>query len=198
MKRNLVRLAIMVCVCAIALVGCSRGKGPAEAAIKAIEEALNASRIEAMRYVPDEVKSVESALAALKEKFDKGEFKAVASEAPALTEKAKGLLALANAKKEELTKAWADLDQEVPKMMDAIQGRVDSLSKHKKLPTIINADKFEEVKSELAANKEEWVKALESFKTGNLVEAVSVANTIKGKAVAAMETLGISMPAEDK
>ena len=70
------------------------------------------------------------------------------------------------AKKEELTKSWADLSQGVPKMVEAAQKRVDILSKSKKLPANLTAEKFDEVKSGLAAAKEEWAKALESFQGG--------------------------------
>ncbi len=83
-------------------------------------------------------------------------------------------------------------------MVEAIQSRVDILSKSKKLPGNLTAEKFEEVKSGLASAKEEWAKALESFKAGSLAEAVSLANSVKGKAVQAMETLGLPVPAGAK
>ena len=192
MKRNLVSLVIMLFVSTIVLVACSSEKGPAELAIKAAEEALNASKAEAMKYVPDGVKSLEDALAAAKDKVDKKEYKAAIEEAKNIAEKAKGLLAEAKAKKEELTKNWTDLSQGVPKMVEDVQSRVDVLSKSKKLPANLTAEKFEEVKSGLTAAKEEWGKALESFKAGSLADAVSTANSVKEKATVAMEALGMT------
>ena len=50
------------------------------------------------------------------------------------------------------------------------------------------------VKSGLEGAKEEWAKAQESFKAGNLAEAISVANSVKEKATKAMETLGLPVP----
>ena len=76
-------------------------------------------------------------------------------------------------------------------MVAAVQSRVDMLSKSKKLPANLTAEKFDGAKSGLAAAKEEWTKALESFKAGNLAEAVSSAKSVKDKAVAAMEALGM-------
>ena len=71
-------------------------------------------------------------------------------------------------------------------------------AKSKKLPANLTAEKFTEVKSGLAAAKEEWGKALESFKAGNIAEAISAANSVKGKAVSAMEGLGMPVPAGAK
>lgn len=194
MKRNLVSFVIIFCMSIVMVIACASEKGPAEQAIKAAEAAINAAKAEAVKYVPDQLKSLESALAAVKDKFAKGDYKAVISEAQSLVGKAKDLVEAAKAKKEELTKNWADLSQGLPKMVGAIQSRVDILSKSKKLPANLTAEKFAEVKSGLSAAKEEWAKALESFKAGNLADAVSVANSVKGKAVKAMETLGLPVP----
>jgi uncharacterized protein YoxC len=194
MKRNLVSFVIIFCMSIGMVIACASEKGPAEQAIKAAEAAINATKAEAVKYVPDQLKSLESALAAVKDKFAKGDYKAVVSEAQSLVGKAKDLVEATKAKKEELTKNWADLSQGLPKMVGAIQSRVDILSKSKKLPANLTAEKFAEVKSGLTAAKEEWAKALESFKAGNLADAVSVANSVKGKAVKAMETLGLPVP----
>ena len=62
------------------------------------------------------------------------------------------------------------------------------------LPANLTAEKFADSKSGLVAAKEEMAKALESIKAGNLADAVSVAKSVKDKAVAAMETLGMQVP----
>jgi hypothetical protein len=58
----------------------------------------------------------------------------------------------------------------------------------------MTAEKLAEVKSGLAAVKEDWAKAQESFKSGNMADAISVATTVKEKAVKAMEALGMTVP----
>jgi len=198
MKKNLLSLAITLFVSTVMLISCASDKGPAEVAIKAAEEAINATKAEAAKIVPDEVKSLESALAAVKDNFAKKEYKAALTEAQALAGKAKGVMDAAKAKKEELTKTWTDLSAGLPKMVEAIQSRVDILSKAKKLPANLTAEKFAEAKSGLASAKEEWAKALESFKAGNYADAVSVANSVKGKAAKTMEILGLPVPAGAK
>jgi len=194
MKKNLISLVLMVFVSVLMFVACSSDKGPAELAIKAAEEALNASKAEAVKYIPDEVKSLEDALAAAKDKFCKKDNKGAIEEAKGITDKAKGLLDAAKTKKEELTKSWTELSGGVPKMVGAIQSRIDILSKSKKLPANLTAEKFEEVKSGFAAAKEEWTKALESFKAGSIAEAVTAATSVKEKATSALEALGMPAP----
>lgn len=194
MKRNIVCLVVTLFVGALMLVACGNEKGPAELAIKAAEEAINSTKAEAAKFVPDQVKSLEDTLASVKDKFGKGEYKAAIAEAQTLAGKAKEVVEAAKAKKEELTKSWTDLSGGVPKMVETIQSRVDILSKSKKLPANLTTEKFEEVKSGLTAAKEEWTKALDGFKAGNMAEAVAMATSVKEKAVKAMEALGMPVP----
>lgn len=106
------------------------------------------------------------------------------------------LLACSKAKESvELTAKWTILSAGVPKMVEAIQSRVDILSQSKKLPASITAEKFAEVKSVLASAKEDWNKAQESFKAGKINDAVAVGTSVKDKIVKAMETLGMTVPA---
>jgi hypothetical protein len=199
MKRNLVVLGILLLVSAFLLAACGGGgKGPAEEAIKAAEAAVATAKAEAGKFLPDDIKSLEGALAAVKDKFAKGDYKAVVAEAPGLVAKANDLVASAKTKKEELTKSWTTLSEGLPKMVGAIQSRVDILSKAKKLPANLTAEKFAEVKSGLAAATADWAKAQESFKSGNLGDAIALANTVKGTAVQAMGILGLPVPAGAK
>ena len=115
-------------------------------------------------------------------------------EATALAAKTKEVLAAAKVKKEELTKKWTEISQGLPKMFEDIQAKVDSLSKVKKLPAKITKEGFEEAKAGLASVKDEWAKAQASFTSGNFNEAISIATSLKDKAIKIMESLGMSVP----
>jgi hypothetical protein len=197
MKKKIFYLAmtLFVFVSVFFLISCSGGKGPAEVAIKAADEAVNATKAEAAKIAPDEVKSLEDSLAVVKEKFVKKEYKAVLAEATSLAGKAKEVLAAAKVKKEELTKKWTELSQGIPPMVADIQNKVDSLSKAKKLPASLTKEKFEEVKAGFASVKDEWEKVQQSFTSGNFADAVNVATSLKDKASKIMETLGINATA---
>jgi len=199
--KQIVRMAAAMFFAVALLSACASEKGPAEQAIKAAEEAVNQVKAEASKYVPDQVDNLEGALTAAKEKLNKKDYKAALTEAQGLVVKAKEVLAAANAKKDELikkkdelTKSWTNLSAGIPRMVEAIQQRVDILSKSKKLPANLTKETFEEVKSGLSAAKDEWAKAQQSFSSGSLDDAVAMANSVKAKAVKAMETLGLPVP----
>ncbi len=195
MKRNLVSLAVVLLLTTVIFMACgSRDKGPAELAIKAAEGAVSDAKAEAEKIIPDQVKALETALASAKDKLTKGNYKSALTEAQALAGKAKEVIAAAKAKKDELTKKWTDLSQGLPKMVEAIQSRVDILSQASQLPAGLTAEKFAEVKSGLAAAKEAWGKALDTFKAGKVADAISMANSVKGSVVKIMETLGLPVP----
>lgn len=193
MKRIFVSIVAMLFI-SVLFMACADEKGPAELAMKAAEQAVAATKAEAEKLVPDQVAALESALASAKDKLAKGEFKEALSEAQGLVGKAKDVLAAAQAKKDELTQKWTELSQGLPQMVEAIQGKVDDLSKLKKLPKAITAEKLAEAKSGLEAVKADLAKAQESFTSGNIAEAIAVATAVKEKAAKAMESLGITAP----
>ncbi len=182
---------IALVMVALFFVACSRDKGPAEAAIKAAEEALNASKAEASKYVPDQVKSVEDALKAAKDQFAKGEYTGALNAAKDLPAKAKDLGSAAAAKKAELTKSWEELSGSVPKMIEAIKTKVDTLEKSKKLPKGMDKGKVEGAKAGLAEVTQGWTDADNAAKAGNLTEAMAKGKTVKDKATEIMSTLAI-------
>ena len=173
----------------------SAEKAPAEAAIKAAEDALAAARGEAARYVPDQLKSVEAALASAKAAFDKGDYTVALNGAKDLAVKAKDLGVAATAKKAELAKTWADVSGGVPQMAEAIKSRVDILSQSKKLPAGLDKAKLDGVKAELATLNQTWTEASEAYKTGNFTDAIGKATTAKSKATEIMTALNMQLPA---
>lgn len=194
MRHHIPRVAVLVLAAAVLVTGCSSDKGPAEQAIKAAEDAFAAVKAEAGKYVPDQVKSVESALAAVKDKFVKKDYKAALAEAGAILAKVKELAAAATAKKEELTKAWGSLSEGLPKVVEAIQSRMDILAKAKKLPANLTAESFAQAKAGLAAIQQQWDQAQEAFKGANLTDAVAKAGAVKAKAKEVLEALGMPVP----
>jgi hypothetical protein len=176
------------------LAGCASDKGPAEAAIKAAEEAVNATVAEASKYVPDQAKSLQAALAATQEKFAKGDHTAALGDAKSVTDKAKEVASAASAKKAELTRAWEGLSAGMPKVLDAIKGRVDILSKSTKLPANLTAEKFASAKSGLEEMTQQWTAATESANGGNLMDAMTKGTAVKTKAAEVLTTLGMPVP----
>ena len=194
MHRHLSSLIAMLLV-AILVAACgSADKGPAETALKAAEEAINSAKGEASKYMPDQVASLDSALAATRDKFSKGDYKAVLSDAPALTSKAQELASAAAAKKAELTKSWEGLSSGMPRVVEAIKSRVDILSQSKKLPAGMNADTLAQAKAGLNEITQQWTAATEASKGGNLMDAVAKASAVKVKAAEVLTLLKMPVP----
>ncbi len=176
------------------LMACSSQKEPAELAMQAAEQAVNATKGEAAKFAPEQMAALETALASVKEKMEKKEYEAVLAEAQAIPGKAKDVLAAATAKKDELTKKWTDLSQKVPQMVGAIQTKVDELSqlKPKKLPKDMTVEKLAEAKTALEGIKTDFAKVQETFKAGKMADAIAAAAPLQEKALKAMEALGIA------
>ena len=194
MSKRLI-LTVLTIACCFALAACNTAKAPAEAAIKAADEALAGVRADASQYVPDQLNGVEDTLAAAKDNFQKGEYQKALDGAKDLAAQAKDLAAAVTAKKDELGKSWQDMSGGLPGMVEAIQKRVDILSKSRRLPAGLDKDKFEAAKTSLAAITQTWTEASNAFQGGNLVDAVGKAKVVKDKAVEIMGMLGMQVPA---
>lgn len=185
----------LVVFASVLLSACASEKVPAETALKAAEGAVNATVAEASKYVPDEAKALQDSLNSLKDSFAKGEYKAVLAGAPDLTAKTKALADAAAAKKADLTKSWADISGGLPKVLEAIQGRVDILSKAKTLPANLDKTAVDGAKTGLESMNKAWADAQASFSAGNLADALAKANALKGQAAEIMTKLGMQVPA---
>ena len=194
MHRHIYSFVIMI-LAATLLAACGSGdKGPAETALKAAEEAINSAKADASKYMPDQVRSLESALAATREKLSKGDYKAVLSEAPALTSKAQEIASAAAAKKAELTKSWEGLSSGMPRVVEAIKSRVDILSQSKKLPAGMSAETLAQAKAGPSEITQQWTAATEASKGGNLADAVAKASSVKVKAAEVLTLLKMPVP----
>lgn len=194
MPKHWLRLTLVLLTGCLLVAACGQAKKAAEAAVKTAEDAVNAAGPDVAKYAADQWKSVTDTLAAAKDNLAKGDYKAALASANDVAQKVKDAAAAASAKKDELTKAWADMSAGLPKMVDAIKSRVDALSASKKLPKEIDKAKLEEAKSGLAAATQAWNEATEAFKSGNLTDALAKAGSVKDRATQIMRSLGMSPP----
>ena len=191
---------VLPALAAIAMLasGCAQQRAPANKALEAVEDSLKNVRDDAQKYAPDGLKSVESQLKNLKQSFDDKHYDNVLAGTPSLQKAVDSLAAAVNAGKAQHRSAvaaakteWEGLNAEVPKMVDAIQARVDELGKKKRLPFGVSKDEFEGAKAGLESIKTAWADAKAEFSKGDAVEATSKAKTAKGMAMEVKEKLKI-------
>ena len=73
MRQMIHHFVITIVVMAL-LSGCGGGdKGPAETALNGVEEAITAAKGDASKYLPEQVGSLDAQVAALRDKFSKGD-----------------------------------------------------------------------------------------------------------------------------
>jgi hypothetical protein len=176
--------------CAL-LIACNTDKVPADAAIKAAEASVGAVKADAQKFAPEQLIAVETSLAAAKDQFAKGEYKAALTGATELGGKVKDLAAAAAAKKDELTKACVALNAEVPKSVEAIKARLEELGKAKKLPKEISAGTVAAAKEGIAKVEGAWKEATDAFGAGNLQDALAKGTVVKEKVAQIAALLGI-------
>jgi hypothetical protein len=173
--RKLLVLGLMVLP--LLVVGCS--KGPAEAALKAADEAIAKVAPEAGKFVPDQFKALTDAAAAAKASFDKGDYAATLAAAKDLPAKATEVMAAATAKKDEMMGTWNTLSKDMPILVADWQKKVDELATRKKLPVGVDKAKIEEVKARLGGLNEVWAKATAAFNGGDLKGAIELGGNVK-------------------
>jgi hypothetical protein len=81
---------------------------------------------------------------------------------------------------------------DVPKMVDAIQSRVDILSKSHHLPKNVSKDALAGAKSGLGSLKSMWSDASNAASSGDYTTAMSKAQAVKDKASEIMKSLGMT------
>jgi hypothetical protein len=176
------------------LIGCAKREAPATQALASSEAALSEVRADATKYAPKELESADDHLAKLKEKLAKEDYKDVLLGAQQLDKEVALLKEVVVSKQTQLVAAaheWEDLSVEVPKMVDAIQSRVDSLSSSA-LPKDVKKESFEAAKSGLESIKSLWAEASAAFTAGNAALAADKARAAQAKGAEVSKQLGMT------
>jgi hypothetical protein len=186
---------VALCSAAILFVACTNQMEPAKNALSNINATLSAASADAQKYVPDQLASAQSKVAELTASYEKKDYDAVVTRAPAVLAEVNGLAGAATAKKDENLKAvgneWRTLAASVPQSVTAVQTRVDELSKTKHVPKNID---LAAAKSGLADATSAWEKAQSAFKSGNVEDAVAAAKDANGKLESAAAALKLNLP----
>jgi hypothetical protein len=197
MKKQLTWL--MAAMMAMLIVGCANQKAPAEQAVAGAESALSAIRDTAAKYAPEQLATVDAQLASLKDALSKGDYKAVMAGAPALTaaigslkDSAAAKAADAEAAMAKAKDAWGAMSTDVPKMVAALQSRVDMLSKSHHLPAGVSKDALASAKSGLDSIKSTWTDATAAASSGDFTTAMAKGSAVKDQATAIMQSLGMT------
>lgn len=182
--------------------GCANKQEPATQAVADAEAALVTFRDEAGQFAASELQAADAAIADMKARLARKDYDAVVDGAPALSQQIETLrttTAERRAEREQANEAakatWATLSDDVPKMVQAIQSRMDVLSKSKRLPKNLDKAKFEAARADFEQMKTTWSEATAAASSGNAVEAVSRGEAAQSKGTDVMLALGMKVGA---
>jgi DNA repair exonuclease SbcCD ATPase subunit len=181
------------------LAACANQKEPAEKAVAQVESALAEFRADAEQYAAEELKGVDESVTRLKNNLANKDYKAVVMAAPGVSSDVSSLKETVATKKADMEAIqvaaqaeWTDLSSKVPQMVEAIQTKVDTLTKSRRLPKDIDKAGFETLKTDFETLKTQWSEASSEFASGMAAEAVRKARTAKSKGEEIQDKLGIA------
>jgi predicted nucleic acid-binding Zn-ribbon protein len=176
------------------MAGCGGSRGTAQSVIGQADGALASAKEEASVIAPEELKAAETTLAQMKQDFEEREYKVVVAEVPKFNDQMRTLKeAVASKQTVEAAAAveWSALNEEVPKAVEAIQARVDSL-KPAALPKDVTKEELETAKTELETMKTTWAEATAAASAGHTSEATDKGRLVQAKAEELKNTLGMN------
>jgi len=185
--------ALLPLVAAMTMVAGCESRGDAEFILGQAEASVEKARSEAAVSTPDELKTVEATLAHMKQNFDQREYQAVKDEVPQFNAQYIALANAMTAKQQETAASiqeWATLNNEVPKTVEVVQARVDSL-KPNALPKDVTQEEFETAKKDLEAAKATWEEATKAADAGHPAEARDKGRIVQAKLEELKTTLGV-------
>jgi len=180
---------------AMLMTGCTSQKDPAENAVTQAEAAMTDLRVDAAKFAPEELKTTETTLAKMKDDLAKQDYKHVVAGVPQFNKEIATLKEVLVGRQTQIiaaTREWETLNAEVPKAVEEIQVRVDSLASSPKLPKEVDKHEFETAKASLETMKTDWAAATAAFSQGNATEAADKARSVQGKVEETKEQLAMN------
>ncbi len=180
---------------AMLMTGCMSQKDPAANAVTQAEAAVAELRVDGAKFAPDELKTTEATLAKMKANLAKQDYKDVVADVPQFNKEVATLKETLVGRQTQViaaTREWESLNAEVPKAVEEIQVRVDSLASSPKLPKEVDKHEFEAAKASLETMKTDWAAATAAFSEGNATEAADKARGVQNKVDEVKGQLGMN------
>jgi|SRR4051812_36561973 len=185
--------ALLPLAAAMMMAACG-SRGTAQNVVGQADGALDKVKEQAALSAPHELKAAQDTVAHMHQNFDAREYKVVIADVPKFNEQLtsiNGAMAANQGKVAAATQEWSTLNAEVPKAVEEIQKRVDSL-KPNALPKGVTKDELASAKSELETMKATWAEATAAANANNPLEATEKGRLVQAKTVELKNSLGMS------
>jgi hypothetical protein len=189
------RILLAALAAAAAIAACSQ-KDPANEAIEAAANALNAVYEDAQKYVPERYAEVKAELDVARTAFAEERYAdaiAAVKDVPAHAESlAKEAAAAKEKKLAEMNADWTHISGSLPDLLTGIGARLDELGRMRKLPEGMDRQLLDEAKAAHASARSTWQEAGAIFANGDLESAVEKARAAEGMAQDLVARLGMT------
>jgi len=175
-RRSLFALALSAGL-VLSATGC--GKGAAEEALAAAGAAFDQAKPDIEKYVPADLKAINSDLSKARAAFDKGDYKGALAAGQKLVPRIQAAWEAARKKKDELAAAFASLQTSVPALLDSLKKKLGQLAKSESLPAGLDQATVEAAQANLESVGKSWADAVSKFDSGDVTTAMAQANELK-------------------
>lgn len=184
---------VWIVVTATAVLACSSqgSRVAAETAIAEAETAITDVHAYALRYAPEEFRTVVAEYRAAREALDREDFRGAVRSARRAGELAKEVTRSATAHRRSFEADWPALRDTVSNRLSAIDERVAELSATKVLPRGITGDEVVSAKAAAEEMRRSLEQAIEAYEGGHLGDAVHAATRLRSRAEEVMVRLGM-------
>lgn len=194
---RIARSMLSFAAAALVLAACANQQEPAQKALAQVEASLAEVRADAEKYAAEQLANVDEGIKMLKSNMAHKDYRGVMMNAPSVSKSIDDLKATVAANKAEaeanLAAAqaeWSELTASVPPMVDALQKRVDTLTKTRKLPKDMDQAAFDAARNGFEQLKTSWTEASADFAGGKAAEALRKARAAKARGQELLDQLG--------
>lgn len=170
---------------------CAGAKGRAESDLAAAERAVAALPPEGMKVVPDQVTALTDAVNQAKDHISKHEYEAASTSVRDVPAKAQLVADSLPARRAALSAALDTLGVAMPRNLNAIQAKLDTIARSRRLPRGLDEQELQAAKDTHAAVSAEWVEVTNAYKAGDLAAAMARAQRLKARVSRSLMALGL-------
>jgi hypothetical protein len=173
---------------------CAGGRGRAQAALTAAEEALAPIANEAGRVVPDQLKPLTDAVAVAKDYMGRREYDSALALVQGVPERTDSLAQAIVREKAAITEDMNALSVAMPRNLAAVKERLDRISP-RRLPRGMSRETYDSVRTTYENASAEWPRIMASYTAGELHDAITRATALRLRVSRAMEAVGLQADA---
>jgi hypothetical protein len=185
------RLNTILVFALLASGACSSPKRTAESDLATAERAMAALPADAAKIGGRELAPLTEAVNRGRDLIAKGEFASASSVLTTIPAKAQTLAQWLPEQKATLTALMDTLMVAMPRNLDAMRGRLDTIGHQRQLPRGLDEQELQEAKDTYAAAAAEWAEIVKGFKAGELADAMARAQALKDRVSHSLMALGL-------